>query len=340
MLVKTFTVIYHVRSQFDYDSEASLASYEPLWGDTPLTVMQAAGLPLQYSACPFDPTCRCVKMSTKKWGVENEKGKLWEVTVEFTNKPVKFCFEQSIENPLLQPAVISATTQSVTETATFHYTAIERPVTIYVPDPNTGIPIPTTVMELFNWAKTLRMSNGIEMTEVDRETTKVQVSISFNRPTFNQNLCYGLLDHINWLPMWGFDRGLVKYSNFAWSREYYGLCFTYYKLTFTFDIQVISGYDRNGVPVYGFVKRILDHGTRYIPEGKEQSLKNLVVARTADGSGEVDICLDGSGHAIAGQLSEWDTESGMYLDPNDMYFHNIQRYPMADFTLLGIPILI
>ncbi|MDR2170536.1 MAG: hypothetical protein LBP59_10375 [Planctomycetaceae bacterium] len=339
MMVKSYTIDFEVRSQYDYDDVAnSAAAVDPIYGDTPRSVLEAAGLPRPLSPCPFDPECRAVKSAVKRKHSENEKGEYWVVTCEFTNKPVKLCFENSIENPLMQPPVISVTSQSYQETARFNYVTYNSLTGGYWDDAaNQWVDVYT----LYNYATTLRMSNGIEMTEVDKDSSKLQISISFNLPgDVDLSGFYQLLNHLNVSPMWGFPAGCVKYSGFSWSREYWGVCMSYFKVSLTFDVQLIMGYDRNGVPVYGFFKRILDHGTRYLPEGQTPSIKNLLVARTADGSGEIDICLDGQGHALAGQLSQWDTATNNFLDPADLHFHNIQPYPMANLWVLGVPAIL
>jgi hypothetical protein len=336
--LKTFTIVFQVLSNFDIDTPDLAAYSDPLAGDTPNSIMNAAGLPMPFSPCPFDNSCRSTKMSVKRKHTPNEKGKYWEVTCEYTNKPIKWCHEVTFDNPLLQPPVISVTTQGYQGTAQFHYDTAVIPGQGFEIDPNTGLPIPVTVYEIWNRALMLRMSNGTEMTDIERDFFKIQVSISYNVPAFDPAICYGWLNHVNALPLWGFEPYTTKYTGFSWSREYWGACLSYCKISFTFDIQLIMGYDRAGIPVIGFRKRVLDHGTRYVPDGKESSMQNLVVARTADGSGEIDICLDGTGHALPGQVNQYDTATNVPFNPDNMYFHNVQPYPMANLAQLGIPL--
>jgi hypothetical protein len=341
ILVRTYTVVYSVKGVAKYSDPNKPEYIEPLMGDTPRSVMEAAGLPMPYSACPFDPECRCISKSAKKRHDPKEKGEYWEVTCEFTSKPSKFCMERAIEDPLMQPPVVTTSTRTVRRTARFNFvTTFERKVDDIWVVPGPGLPpiqVPYEYWAIINYPRPLLMSNGMLMDDVEVDSTEGQVSITYNSAMFDPSVCYGLLNHTNYDPMWGHFPGTIEYSGFSWSTEYYGTCLMYYKLSFTFDVKGVTGYTAAGDPQYGYYQWIADHGQLYIPDGVDNVRANLRPARTADGSGLMEVFLDGDGHALPGQVDSAGYGTNTTFDPSTVFIHQVQPYPMANLLLLGVP---
>jgi hypothetical protein len=174
--------------------------------------------------------------------------RFWAVTMTFSNKRTprdsadrKRCGDQKIEDPLMEPPKVSGSFVRYSEEAAF--------------DRNLN-PILTSAFE------------PIKGKEVEFDSNRWQVTVEMNLPDLDLQYWNALKDCVNSKDMWGVPRRCVKFSDFKWSRQLYGLCYFYYTVTLTFDIDVrFYKYPyEDDLYAYrsGFDRDIMDAGTMVI----------------------------------------------------------------------------
>jgi len=179
--------------------------------DGPSTVMLASGLPLVGSLWniggnDLDLWAFCTPEMKITPLVAKEKGIWWIVDQKFTTRPLNRCQDDTIEDPLAEPAQLSGSFVRYTEIST--------------KDKN---------------------DDSIKSSA----HTPLQVEFDANRPTVNvkiNTLSLGLstfapmIDTVNQFGMWGLGPRMIKLSNVSWERHMYGTCNFYYSREFQFDI--------------------------------------------------------------------------------------------------------
>lgn len=209
--------------------------------DGPLTALLTTGLPQYGNYYEFFDEDHQWAYCTPKASVkvrdakDGEKPRHFEVTKTFTTKPLKRCGDQKFEDPMTEPPKISGGSVKQSEEAT-----LDR----------FGKPILTSSLE------------QIRGKEVEFDANRDTIKIEMNVPSFAYVAMAILMRNcVNNFPLWGLPPRCIKLSGTPWSKEYYGLCYTYYKLTLEFEVWTVSD-PVTGLTTSGFDREILDEGTK------------------------------------------------------------------------------
>lgn len=187
--------------------------------DDPATIANTAGLPAvgsSWSDLPFingqDDWAYCSpEYEVEPYGVnQGEAPQYYLYKARYTNRPLKRCSTTSIENPILEPPVVTGSW-------------VDRKRIPHV-DRN-GLPYRSSTGEPLAGAET-------EIDDSDWEIT-----ISFNSLTIPSGLVNSLRHHLNDAPLWGFPIGTVKFSKYSFARRLYGTCNYYYNNVMSFSIR-------------------------------------------------------------------------------------------------------
>jgi hypothetical protein len=132
----------------------------------------------------------------------------WLVNSKFTTKPMFRCNDTQIENPLLEPVAISGD---------FVHVSREQKT-----DRN---------------GKPLLHVNYEPMIgpEVEEKISYPAITLSFNSATLPISLINLLINKVNDAPLWGLPKRCVRFTDCKWERILYGVCFYYFKMTYTFE---------------------------------------------------------------------------------------------------------
>lgn len=296
--------------------------------DGPYKVLQATGLPKFGDVWSFGNDNDSVAYCThrKSISIHQEKqgdGAQWyKVQSTFTTKPMKNCYEESIEDPLLMPPKVQCT-----------FNSIQKEIT----HDRFGNMVRSSSLEQYSGP------------QVEFDFMRINVNIELNSATPNLPLLYEAMNCVNMDELWGMPPRTVKLSSVEWSEEFYGLCYPYYKMRFSFDIDS-EGWD----------KKVADEGTKVLngqwdrnPSsdkfgqwvlkkigGKDPDPSNPAhFIRYKDWNGEnARVLLDGTGKPAV-SVKAISTGTGTYFveEPGSNYIFLIQKYDEFDFTLLGIP---
>lgn len=201
-------------------------------GDGPAQAMWADGLPQPGSAFAVgndvDLWAFCQPETDIKpdQSSDNELEKYFVVSKTFSTKTKRRCADHKVEDPLLEPAKVSGSTETKKEEAAYDMF---------------GLPILTSSHEI------------IRGHQVEFEEAKAVINIEQNVPTFVQafNLPNSMLNCVNAGPFWGLPPRTIRLSDLSWDQKYYGACNIYYtrKLKFIIDVKT---WDRD----------VLDEGTK------------------------------------------------------------------------------
>jgi len=257
--------------------------------DGPAYALVASGLPTIGSSWSqgndFDAWARCLPNQTCRYLTRNERGFFWEVEQTFSTKPLTRCQDESIENPLQEPDRISGGFSKYTEEVT---------------KDKDGNEIKNSAEEAFRGP------------QVEFDNNRPTVAIEKNVLVLPLGTIAQMVDTVNSTTLWGLSARKVKLSNVSWSRELYGTCTFFYKVTYEFDINEDT-----------FDRTVIDIGTRFKIKGAAGNDKNEY-ERYKDINGELTTChLDGNGNLLTAGS-----------DPVEI---DIQYYTESNFLLLGIP---
>ena len=87
------------------------------------------------------------------------------------------------------------------------------------------------------------------------------IQVVMNVPSFTSvALALAMRDHVNLLPLWGLPTRSVRLAQAPWTQEYYGLCYSYYKLTLNFEVALYTD-PATGLVSSGWDRVALDEGT-------------------------------------------------------------------------------
>lgn len=183
--------------------------------DGPFTVMNTPGLPLPGTQWvfgnDFDPWCYCYPSMKVSIHDEREGDPTynWVVEQTFSNKPLKRCQDNKIEDPLLEPAKISGSWIKKQREATYD---------------RFGLRILNSSFEQIR-------GNVVEFDEcIDTVTIEQNVPI-LGLPVFT-----ALKNCLNDSPLWGMAVRTIKFSNVTWERNIFGTCSYYYTRKLEFEI--------------------------------------------------------------------------------------------------------
>lgn len=200
--------------------------------DGPDTVLNCAGLPTYGSSWAFGNDSntwayRTAGAKAKKLREERNKY-IWVVSVKYTTKPIgkKACYDQQVQNPLLQPPKI--TIGSVRDK-------------IEATHDRFGDPILSSSHEM------------LRGTHVEFDKNRGVVKIELNVPILDMILLDRLINCVNDSYMWGFPPRCVKLSSYDVDIKYYGMCCVYYTLKLEFDLAADT-----------FDRKVLDEGNKVL----------------------------------------------------------------------------
>lgn len=147
----------------------------------------------------------------------------WIATLKYTTKPMTRCNDTQIENPLLEPFSISG-----------DFVHVSRE------------------MKTDKDGKPLLHVNFEQMVgpEVEEKISYPALSISFNSAALPLNIINLLINKVNDAPLWGYPARCVRFTDAKWERILYGVCFYYFKITYTFETN-LETFDKF-IPAVGY----------------------------------------------------------------------------------------
>jgi hypothetical protein len=257
--------------------------------DGPAHALIASGLPTIGSSWSqgndYDAWARCLPNQVCRYITRNESGRWWEVEQTFSTKPLSRCQDTTIDNPLNEPDRISGGFSKYTEEISLD---------------KDGKEIENSAEEAFRGP------------QVEFDNNRPTVTIEKNVLVLPLDTIAEMVDTVNDSTLWGLQKRKVKLSNVSWSRELYGTCTFFYKVSYEFDINFDT-----------FDRTVIDIGTRFKIKGAEADNKNQY-ERYTDINGELTTChLDGNGNLLAAGD-----------DPVEI---EIKYYDESNFLTLGIP---
>lgn len=277
----------------------------------PATVLTASGLPAIGSVWSFPGESdnwafctpeRTVSLHEHK---EGEPHVWWRVDDIFTTaRDRKRCQDESIDDPLMEPAEVSGSFVKYTREAT------------HDKDGN---------------AITTPSKQQIRGPQVEFDEGRPTVRISKNYSTLGLDTFSAMLDTVNDTTLWGLPARCIKLSNISWSRKVYGVCDYYYTRAYEFDInyntfdrtilredtKVLNGHWEGGAWV-------LDNIDGNPPDPDKQSHFITYKDKMGDPSTAI-VNADGT---------PW---LGTYSYAGGLPYITIQKYTESNFLLLGIP---
>jgi hypothetical protein len=297
-------------------------------GDGPFTALNASGLPRVGDAWNFDndsdPAAVCWPNAVITPVIDDgEPTTQFLVEQTFSTKPIDFFAFDPLDDPLLEPPVVTGSFTRVVEEAT-----IDR-------------------------FKNQIVSSSFEQirgygAEFDNGTHTVH--IEHNVPNLQLLLCTGLLHSVNNATMWGMPKRCVKMSTFNWQALYKNSGTKYYRRIYDFDINAKT-----------FDKEVPDEGYKvlrgyFMKDGRYRVL-NIDGAfpdrnnpahfrRAQDDAGNLfgKVILDGEGLPanviiVYDPTTAPDTGTGTthFADPRTPANIRIEKYTEADLFQLGIP---
>lgn len=207
--------------------------------DGPYNVLNTPGLPLPGSLWAFDgdfdPYARCrwdAQVSKDPNVGENDPCELYVVEQDFSTRPLQFCNEFNIENPLLEPQRISGSFVEFLREATHD---------------RHGRPIVNSAWEMLRGAQN------------EWEESKPIVRVEQNVPLLQLGLINAMNNTVNAYPLWGMPARTIKLTVLPWERKFYGACFAYFTRAFEFRISFER--DKRG-RLIGWDRELLDEGSK------------------------------------------------------------------------------
>lgn len=307
-------------------------------GEGPASVLQTPGLPVYGSFWVFTHPqggsdvdvfawCRWDSHVKPVVPAKGESNFWFEVEKTFSTKPTDprscACRDLPFQDPLLEPPKISGGFQKFTEEATHD-----------------------------RWGANITSSSFEQMrgphVEFDRNRDSVQIEM--NVPLLNLPLVESMKDCVNKFPLWGMSPRQIKLSEFHWERKFWGPCTYYYTWTLGFEVRN-DGFDRDLPDESNMVRDgdwSLNNGVlSYVcknPSTTPPTAADMVQAKDKRGE-NIRILLDGKGRPANTPL----------VDPIDPYVSSpgsglagglppasirVEKYLEADFSLLGIPLIL
>lgn len=275
---RTYTLDIHVKTDSIFDGPQVAMACPGLF--QPGDVYSQDNDLDSWAFCTPELTCRVHKDEN-----EGEPTLDWIVTQTFTTKPRRRCQDTQIENPLLEPYTISGD---------FIHQQKEQTQDRF------GNPLNYTNHEQIRGA------------EVEDKYSYPTVTIGMNLAVIPFSTYVLLINKVNDATLWGMPRRCIRLADVKWERLLYGVCFYYYKTTYTFEAN-IDGFD----PV------IQNVGTTVLKEGgNPANPKDFIVYKDDLDENGVAL-LDEDGKAIT------DIADAVYLTPEIAKEGNL--------LLLGIP---
>lgn len=182
--------------------------------DGPTAILAASGLPSVgsswvYGGVDIDATCRADFRCTPV--VTGEPNDLWIVECPFRSKPVQTCADVEAGNPLLEPPEIGGT-----------FAKYRRKLR----QDRNGDPLVNTAWE------------PIEGEIVEVEDPRPTVRIGRNVSALDLATVTAILRTapLNDSPLWGIPARHLRFSNYTFTRKYFGMCSVYYTEEMEFEV--------------------------------------------------------------------------------------------------------
>lgn len=286
---RTYEITWHVQTELDTDGY--LDGPEELMRKW---VLPAVGAPYALDN-DYDPWAFCTPELTIAPHRDVEEGEPlndWAITQKWTTKPMTRCNTEEIKNPLLEPFKLSG-----------DFTHEQRSVAVD------------------RFGKPLLHPNYQPITGplVEQRYSYPTINIEFNSPTLPLSTYVLLINKVNDAPLWGLPARCVRFIDAKWERVLYGVCFYYFKTTYTFEFDIG---DENYT---GFDKPIPAEGTVALnPQGGDpKNPADYIPVKHGDEN--VSALLDKDGREVTLELG------------NSQYIQTPQIAKQGNLLLLGIP---
>lgn len=300
---------------FQRDEEGH-RSYELTWHfrtdsylDGPETVLQAVNALFPVGGIyvldnDLDPWAFCTPELTIAPHTDVEEGEPvadWTVVNKYTTKPMHRCNSTTIDNPLLEPYNISGD---------FIHVSREMKVD------KDGRPLIHPNFE------------PILGPEVEEKVSHPSVSISFNSAVLPLAAFNLLINRVNDAPLWGFPKRCVRFTDAKWERALYGVCFYYYKIQYTFEMN-IETFDKR-IPAIGM--KVLKFG------GWEGNPAHYEIYKDPKEENGGPVALDVNGKLATndGFILEEGADQAQYK-PTNQYIQTVRLAKEGNLLLLGVP---
>jgi len=301
---------------FQRDDEGH-RTYELTWHfstndylDGPETVLQAVNALFPVGGIyvldnDLDPWAFCTpELSIAPHGSyeEGEPVNNWIVQNKYTTKPMFRCNTTTIDNPLLEPYNISG-----------DFVHVSREMKV----DKDGKPLYHPNFE------------PILGPEVEEKISHPSLSISFNSAVLPLAAFNLLINRVNDATLWGFPPRCVRFTDAKWERAVYGTCFYYFKIQYTFEMN-IETFDKK-IPAIGM--KVLKLGAdRRNPE----SFELYRTEPDKEIGGPVPLTDWGSLASEASFRIDPVTQQDVYY-PSNNYIQTVQLAKEGNLLLLGIP---
>lgn len=257
--------------------------------DGPATALFATGLPSPGSTWTYgndnDPYVYCSPEIKLKPQLSGEPDDGWIAVCTFTNKPFPKCGGTPVENPLLEPYKLSGSFRKYPKTATKD--RFDNPLT---------------------YSNHELMKGELVRIEEPRPTIELSFNLAF-LPFSTLALC---VNRLNDAPLWGFPARTVKLTDVSYVEKFYGTCWKYYTVSYTFEISIV-GWDVD----------ILDEGRKVLKKGGVVTNPNDFEIFKDLKDENSTILLDGAGKPLT--------------DINNPVYLHKEILRDANLLLLGIP---
>jgi hypothetical protein len=229
------------------------ADYE----DGPCQVMFASGIPTigtywvygndydYWAYCRPDMTVTPVNTA--------EPNKYWTVEQTFSSKPREQGQNESNDDPLLEPPVISGSFNRWTRE-----TKVDR------------------------LDKQIKSSSHEQITGVEKDDTRPTVSFEWNTAVLDLSGMTNLINKVNDNAMWGVGARCIKLNEISWSRKVYGQSGFYFTKKFDFEVR-FDTFDNS---------KILDTGFRCLRGKWVKPVAPSLLWTWEDGGGDKDNPFD------------------------------------------------
>lgn len=197
----------------------------------PAQILLAPGLPqpgqMYQTFDDIDPWAFCTLEARVTPLGKNGRSVEYEVEQPFSSNPnVRWCRDQQIDDPLLQPPKISGNFVRYNEEATF---------------------------DRFGNFLQNSAHEQIRGPQVEFDADRIQIEIEQNVINLDLPLLTILSNTVNAYPLWGVAPRVIKFTPGQWSMNFYGLCYKYFTRKLIFEAKK-DGWDRT----------ILDEGTKVL----------------------------------------------------------------------------
>jgi hypothetical protein len=171
--------------------------------------------------------------SVEPYGQRNDDEPIlmWMVSVTLSNKPLKRCQDNRIENPLLEPTKINGGVSGINKEVT---------------------------QDRNGYALITSAGDRLRGPEVEFDHNHSTISIEYNSPTLGLATNTAYVNTVNHSTIWGISSRQLKCRQFSWERKFYGTCTVYWTLKFEFEADTST--TEHGGGYIGWDREVIDKG--------------------------------------------------------------------------------